>query len=115
MYVAFVLWGESVPWETQLGLQHCHRTPNSLKRSHHKVPGVSSVCLGVLQGAKEKLCISRQALIFQIQSSTSSFSTTAAFPNEQLWYSGFCFSPMFLCEKTSESGQSMKMYLCPPS
>lgn len=62
----------SLPWEMQLGLQRCH----SLKRTHHKVPGVSSVCLGVLQGAKEKLCISRQALIFQIQSSTSSVSTT---------------------------------------
>lgn len=71
-------------------LQRCHRTPNSLKRSHHKVPGMSSVCLGALQGAKQKLCISRQALIFQIQGATSSVSTTAASPNEQLRYSGFC-------------------------
>lgn len=62
-------WISSLPWEMQLGLQRCYRTPN---RSHRKVSGVSSVCLGVLQGAKEKLCISRQALIFHIQSSTSS-------------------------------------------
>lgn len=92
-------WISSLPWETQLGLQQCHRTPNSLKRSHHKVPGVSLVCLGVLQGAQEKLCISREALIFQIQSSTSSVSMTAASPNEQLRYSGFCFPPRFSVRK----------------
>lgn len=90
-------WISSLPWEMLLGLQQCHRTTNSLKRSHHKVPGVSSVCLGVLQGAKEKLCISRLALIFQIQSSTPSvIITTASSPNEPLRYSGFCFPRLSL-------------------
>lgn len=115
-YVVFIPWHKSLPWETQLGLQQCHRAPNSLKRSHHKVLGVSSVCLGVLQGAKDKLCISRQVLIFQIQSSTSSVEAAELLLKYNCFLSKWAVMILwllFLCEKTSESGQSMKMYLCP--
>lgn len=52
----------------------------------HTVPAVSSGCLGMLQGANEKLCISRQAVIFQIQSSNICMYTLVWLPLQMRSY-----------------------------
>lgn len=99
----FLLWNQCT-WHLYYGVnlfsslgdavRHIMMLQDPKQVPSQSVWGVLCVCLRVLQGAKEKLCISRQALIFHIQSSASSVSTTAASPDQQFWCTLAFVSPL---------------------